>query len=123
MKKTIFLAITATMFITAAFSQKESAAHVKKLDTLNISSAKFSALTIDSISVSIAEFKEFADAKRKGAIALYVPMQWILDVFGYLRTSKNGEVTDIQMERQKAPLIPWVQAFEQAQQRSQQPKN
>ncbi|MBV9989365.1 MAG: hypothetical protein JO301_16925 [Chitinophagaceae bacterium] len=125
MKKAIIIAI-AVMFTTAVNAQKKDTANLKF--STNSNTAAFLKSGSDTLEITVPGTvkhiklgdRVFSVDQLTQTLPLFVSLDWIVAQFTYLRTSKNGEFTDAQMDQLKAPLLPYVQAWQQMQ-RSQQP--
>lgn len=126
MRKTITLVIT---FISlSAFSQKKdtsnikfstssaSMAHSKGSDTLIIDSAKFIELP-DKTVVNVASLQ---DALKSGIVVM--PDTYWYNLYLFMKTSKNGEFTNLQQEQMLKPFLPYIQRYEKAQEEAQRSK-
>ena len=117
MKKTIILAIAATLYMSATAQQVEP---IKKpteksaSDTLVITKAKYIKVGEKVFSVS--------ELGNPGNVALIVPIQWIVESYEYLDNSSGG-YSKKQVEGLQRPLAGWYQYYvDLVQQQRQQTK-
>lgn len=137
MKKTIILVLAAIVSVTTFCQTKDTVkqqgnkqlqfqihsnnnvmARSNGKDTLVIEKATF--LTIDSVTVSYRELQDYVAQKKQNKIPLYVTPDWIALNWQFLQKASNPGLTGEQMDFIKTPMIPWIQAIMQAQQRQQQ---
>lgn len=122
MKKTILLAIAATLALTTTTAQKsdsiKQATAVKSMakangpDTLVIEKVKFIKIGEKVFSVS--------ELGNPGTVTLNVPLQWIVANYQYLDNS-NGGLSKKQIEELQQPLAQYYQYYMyMLQQRQQQ---
>lgn len=117
MKKILLGAIIATVFTSHVNAQKAPQPAAPHKDTVVLLASKTEAITLDGMTISIAEIGQYIAAKKAGATPLYVFDEWVSRVFTYLRTSRNSEITDVEMDSLKEPLVARLRLLQQQQNR------
>lgn len=121
MKKTILLAIAATVSLTVSAQKKDSIPATKPVTTLAKASSADTLVIEKAKFIKIGE-KVFSveELGRPEAIALMVPLTWIVANYQYLDNS-NGGLSKKQIEDLQQPLAQYYQYYMyMIQQRQQQ---
>lgn len=81
-------------------------------------------VVVDSIHLPFDAIKQLATAFKKNNIPFYVPPDWIILNYQFIKKANNPGMTDEQMDGLKEPLVPYIEYLKrlQKQQSEKEPK-